>query len=167
MRTALQNTFGIIVALALVLVAAVAFCAFHNHNSPGEIVSALAALMIVGGTTVVTYEYPIAGTTTPTAAQTGPYAMLTATVFFDTSDTTLVVTHNWGIVQANQVSLFPTIILTPAALGGTGPSVTATIPASSTTPANSITLTKGNTGVGTGCTFTVTLLRPHTIMGGI
>lgn len=169
MRTALKNSLGIFVALALVLVAAVAFYGVKVHASPHEILFAIATLSILGGVPVVTYDYPLAsGTTTaPTAAQSGPYTMLTATVFLDTSDTTTTVTHNWGIVQANQASLFPTIILTPQTLGGTGPAVTATIPASSTTPANSITINKGNTGVGTGCTFTVTLLRPHTLLGGI
>jgi len=111
---------------------------------------------------VTTYEYPITGTTAPSAVQSAPYTMVTATVFLDTSDTTVTVTHNWGLDQNSQNFLFPTIILTPSGTGGTAPFVTATIPVSSTTPANLITINKGATGVGTGCTFTVTLLRPHT-----
>lgn len=167
MKTAFKSSFGILVALALVLVAAGAWFAIQHPVNPKEIMLALFAFTLLGGVPVVTYAYPIAGTTAPTAAQSGPFTTLTATVFLDTSDTTVTVTHNWGIVQTNQGYLFPTIILTPAALGATAPFVTATIPASSTTPANSVTLGKAATGAGTGCTFTVTLLRPHTILGGI
>jgi hypothetical protein len=168
MRTAFKNSLGIFVALALVLAAAVAFVAFQQHVSSREVVFALSVLSVLGGVPVVTYAYPVIGTVAPTAAQAANATMLTATVFLDTSDTTTTVTHNWGISQANQNSLFPTIILTRSdATGTVSGLVTATIPASSTTPANSITINKVSTGAGTGGTHVVTLLRPHTLLGGV
>lgn len=149
-----------------------------GHLNPVHI--AMLSLGLVFGIPVVTYTFELqpgqtaqtGGTTPPTALQSSKITTIVATVFMDTSDTTVSIVHNWQLPQLDQQLLFPLVSVYATTLGAQGTAVTnpgieIDLPAASTTPANSITLNKSGTGAGTGGTFNVILLRPHTIMGGV
>jgi hypothetical protein len=118
------------------------------------------------GTVTVTYEWPSAGTTPPTAAQMnqpgGSNTLVTATVVMQDGDTTGVLTHNMALSAADQAALFPLLGFYYDALETVAPLFTMTIP-NGTTPANTVTLGKAS-GAGTGFTATVWVMRPHTLI---
>ncbi len=177
----LTGRAGMLTAFSLILAvtAAVILYAgnFLGHLNPVHI--AMVAFGLVFGIPVVTYNFELqpgqtaqTGTNPPTALQASKITTIVATVFLDTSDTTVTVTHNWALPQLDQQLLFPLTFITPNVLGAQGtavtnPGVSVTLPTPSTTPANTVTVNKAGTGTGTGGTFNIVLLRPHTIMGGV
>lgn len=105
---------------------------------------------------IVTYAYPVVGATPPSAAVMKLSQTLQATVEFLDTDTTAVVTHNWGSPLSDYgTALFPTIKFYLQTAGTAGnPVITWAL-----TNSNVITLTKA-TGAGTGGTLVVELERP-------
>lgn len=158
--------------LALMPVAAVASIPLDSHtivstqqqtHVPSErarwLWLSLAALGIAG-TATITYAYPVAGTTPPTAIQASQVNVVTASVVFADADTTALVTHNLNIgtttpFQMNTAQLFPEVIVywsaTNTAFAGLSIALTS---------GNVITLTKANVQTGTGGTAVVTIRRP-------
>jgi hypothetical protein len=161
------------------VLAAVVLSIGHLTGSLNPVHLSAALFAFLMGIPVVTYNFEaqpgqsaVSSTTPPTALQASRITTIVATVFLDTSDTTVSVVHNWGLPQLDQQLLFPLVWFYPTALAGQGTAVTnpgieIDLPAASTTPANSITVNKSGTGASTGGTYNVVLLRPHTIMGGV
>lgn len=107
----------------------------------------------------VTYEYPVAGTTAPTAAQVASLVSANVIATAD-ADTTAVITHNLGLSAAELSAGFPLVDVTPllAAAYTSQWAVTGAM-------ANAVTLTKG-TGAGSGnaaAQIRVQISRPHSI----
>jgi hypothetical protein len=116
---------------------------------------AAAGLLLVGIT--VTYTYPVAGATAPTAAQARNRSMITGTIIMADGDTQVAVTHNWGLSAAELTDRFPWSTwnyVTP----GTSPALV-----SWSRTSNVITFQKAS-GTGTGGTYEFTLERPHSII---
>ena len=111
----------------------------------------------------VTYQYPVQGTTAPTAAQTLNKNTVRATVIATAdADTTATITHNLGLTAAQLTEGAPEVTLCPilsqalTALSGWVCSAKA---------ANTVTLTKlTSTGSGNArAQLAVVVKRPHTI----
>jgi len=139
------------------LVFGVALCV--AFLAPG---AGLSARVLAGGSLLlfgitVTYAYPVSGVTAPTAQQTNRKNLVTAVVIIGDSDTTTVVTHNWGLSTAELADRFPIIVWNYVTPG------TAPLLLSFSRAANVVTLVKPS-GAGTGATFEISLLRPHTII---
>src|ERR1700676_3495601 len=104
----------------------------------------------------ITYTYPVAGTTAPTIAQALQCNMVVATINWSDSETTALLTHNWGLSAAQAANLWSTVIIDY--LSGS----TTTLPQAITvllTNTNVVTIGK-STIVGGQGTLVVTLLRP-------
>lgn len=139
--------------LMAVLIASGAAAILLFHLNPVAVIS---ACFLFGSVGTVNYAYPLAGTVAPTAAQNAPYTTLTAQCITADADTGVIIKHNWAL--ANAADLFPLVSFYVNVLGTAAPSLTATL-----TDSNTVSVGKATTA-GTGCTFTVTLLRPHTIL---
>lgn len=108
----------------------------------------------------VTYLYPATGTTPPTQAQMMLQNLLTVEINALDADTQGVLTHNWQL-SAAETGFYRPVIATKYLVRETaGDFLTWALPASN---ANSLTFNK-TSGSGTGGTFVVDLLRPHTII---
>lgn len=107
----------------------------------------------------VTYEWPVAGTTPPTAAQVADEVTARVVATAD-ADTTAVITHNMGLTAADLAAGRPTVVLTPLIAAASLSLWTAAY-----TDGNTITLTKATTaGSGNaGAQLRVDVKRPHTI----
>lgn len=108
--------------------------------------------------TVVTYAYPVAGTTAPTVAQALSANAVTATVAMLDADTTATITHNWQLSVAQLANLFPLVSYYVSSKGTAMPILQVAL-----TNSVSVTLTK-TTDAGGGGTYTFALLRPHSII---
>jgi hypothetical protein len=105
------------------------------------------------------YVYPKAGvqfsgTTAPTAAEALHFNSLSATVFMGDTDTTVDLTHNWGLSTTALAYLQPWAQVYPQATAA----VTLVL-AFVALATNSVTLNK-NSLTGSGGIFTVLLQRP-------
>jgi hypothetical protein len=109
-------------------------------------------------TEIVTYAYPVAGTTAPTAAQVAQLSMVTAQVSFVDTSTTVVVTHNFGTTLAQGSNQFPIVIVTPQTPGTNAASVDVVL-----TNSVSITLNKVS-ALASGGTYAVYIMRPNTMI---
>ena len=120
----------------------------------------LAGLAVIAGTVTVTYAYPVAGTTAPTATQASTQPTVTATINWAEADTTGLITHNFGLqtqtYTPNTGQLFPEIIWYCVAGQTVAPAVTFAL-----TSGNVITFGK-TSAVGTGGTIVVIVRRPNT-----
>lgn len=112
----------------------------------------------------VTYKYQLpddaaltSSATPPTALKAGVIVSLSAIVFMADTETTAVLTHNWKL-SANALALLYPFIVWYWTTAGTA-QVSFALTDSST-----VTITK-STGTGSGGTFNVVLLKPHTIIG--
>ena len=97
------------------------------------------------------------GTTTvaPTTAQALGFNSLCVTAYFGDTDTTLAITHNWGLSVTAYTTLYqPWVNVTPQSTAAVTVSAGVVALAS-----NSITLNK-NSFAGSGGLFTVILQRP-------
>jgi hypothetical protein len=111
----------------------------------------------------ITYQYPVAGTTAPTAAQMLNKNTVRATVIATAdADTTATVIHNMGLTAAQLAAGQPEIILTQI-LSQALTALSAWVV--SAQAANSITLTKlTSTGSGNASPqLEVVIHRPHTL----
>jgi hypothetical protein len=145
----------VIFGLAAVVSCCAVAAAFLVFGHVGAVHLAASLLLAVGIT--VTYTYPVAGATAPTAAQTRNRSMITGTIIMADGDTQAVVTHNWGLSAAELTDRFPLAkwdYVTP----GTAPALISWSRAT-----NTVTFTKA-TGTGTGATFEFNLQRPHSII---
>ena len=106
----------------------------------------------------VTYAYPVAGATAPTAAQSANQSVVTAAVVMADGDATLVVTHNWNLTTGQLAALFPFIELRRTAIGVSSVTVLATA-----TDSSNVTISKGTT-VGSAFTGVYIIQRPHSIV---
>jgi hypothetical protein len=166
MKTKRKIGAVLIAILALALLPAAVFA------SPHHVLPAIVALgMGIAGTVTVTYssfavDQPspqvgtayTGGTTAPSAIQAGQVNRLNALVGFTDGDTSITLTHNWGLSAAAQAANEPDIIVTDYALGSSG-----TTPAGMTWARNTNTVvgSKG-TAAGSGRTLCVTLRLPAT-----
>jgi hypothetical protein len=117
------------------------------------------------GVVVVTYCHPILGAptiTAPTAAQAAQIQELAAQVFFADTDTSAVITHNWGLPNSYPNWLWPQVFFNKS-LGGASDSSFATNFTFGLTNTNSVTMTKIGIGTGQGGTYNVYLRRPHSM----
>ena len=134
----------------------------HFNLSP---LRALALCTFLFGTATVTYLYPVAGTTAPTAAsfQAGAqtYSMVNAVVNFGDTDTTAFITTNMNATTTELALGWPIVRWAPQAFGT--PSITAAPIISYTCSTVGVTLTK-QTGTDTGATWTVWVSRPHSLI---
>lgn len=107
---------------------------------------------------VVTYAYPVAGTTPPTVLQALGENMLTLTISSLDADTIALITHNWQLTTAQLANLWPLIQMYVSGAG-------TAIPIWSFALTNSVlvTVTKAS-AAGGGGTVTVVLMRPHSII---
>lgn len=94
-------------------------------------------------------------TVAPTTAQALLFNSLSVTAFYGDTDTTLAITHNWGLPVTAYTTLFQPWVTWMA---GTTAPVNATL-AVVTYAANTITVNK-NTLTGSGGLFTLLLQRP-------
>jgi len=103
----------------------------------------------------VTYAYPVAGVTPPTAAQAKKCNTITATVAIGAdTDTSFVMTHNWGLSTAQLAFNFPLVTITPNVVGTAVCTIAAVL-----TNSNIVTFSKGNVA-GSAGTYIVVLQRP-------
>ncbi len=108
--------------------------------------------------TVITYTYPVAGTVPPTVAQAMSANAVVCTVAMLDADTTGTITHNWQLSTAQLANLFPLLSYYVSSKGTALPIIQFVL-----TNSVSVTITK-TTDAGGGGTYTVTLLRPHSII---
>src|ERR1700686_4551794 len=105
---------------------------------------------------LTTYQYPVIGTTPPTAAQMavpgGIATMITATINMLDADTGGVLIHNMGLTLTEQQRLFPLIDFYMNANGTAGPFLT--FNPTPGNPANAVTVGKAG-GSGSGFTAPV------------
>lgn len=106
---------------------------------------------------VVTYQYPVIGTTAPTAIQMFELSSLTAQVSMGDTDTTGAIVHNWGLTAAQNTALQPWLSYWLQTPGTAIPILSFAL------STNSVTITKVSV-TGSGGTYVVTLQRPNTIV---
>ena len=108
---------------------------------------------------VVTYTYPVAGTTPPTLLQALNANMVNAVVTALDADTVITITHNFKMSTAELANKFPTVLINVA-----GDSTTTINPLFlvALTDSSTVTINKPTT-VGTQGTFVVVICRPNTI----
>lgn len=130
---------------------------------------ALVWVMIAGaalglaGTVTQTYLYPGSGTVPATAIQASQVQTQVAQVNFADADTTAVVTHNFGVgttgtLLNNITRKVPEVMLIEETAGTAFPGYAVVW-----TDANTITINKTNTTVGSGGTVAVYMRRPHSV----
>jgi hypothetical protein len=105
---------------------------------------------------IITYEFPVTGTTPPAIGWGGN--TVTGVVNFLDADTTLLVTHGFNLLAADLASLFPIVIQSPTA-SNAGSGVGAQLQLA-LTDSNHITLSKTG-ATGTGGTWNLSILRPY------
>lgn len=108
----------------------------------------------------VTYIYPVAGATAPTAAQANISVCNTvvADIVFAAGDTVATVTHNMNLANGTGALGIPRVSLDLMAAGSA-----ACTPFWAASTVNAITVDKNSTSANTGLTVRVTIGRPHTI----
>jgi len=167
----------LIAILALALMPAAAFASTnHARHSDAAFNHALRWVFGIGlsvaGTVTVTYSSFAAdnptpqfgtaytgGTVAPTAVQSAQVNRINATVSFTDTDTTITITHNWGMSAAQAAALEPDLIVYDTALGSSNTTPSGITWSVSNT--NSVVGTKANVA-GSGRTISVTLRRPAT-----
>lgn len=103
----------------------------------------------------VTYVWPVAGATAPTAAQARPHNSVVADVAFLAADTSCLLTHNMQLPNATGANGIPKISFVFTAAGSA-----AWTPFFAFTSATTITLDKNSTAANTGGTIRVVIERP-------
>lgn len=152
-----QKAIGLLAALLVLGFLSVALVV-HSQHPVNAVMWALSTLSLMAGAVTVTYKYPISGLTAPIASQVYGLGVVTAQVNAADTDTSIVVTHNFGLSAAELADLFPLVLINTTA-AGVSPAFTFS------KGTNSVTITKASTS-GTGGTFDVIILRPHTNQAG-
>ena len=169
MKQKTRSLAGLLLAIVLFL-SLPAMLAAHtpgSHASVGsQIVTALFALAVLGGTTVF-YSYPavpggtpaatLNTTTGPSAAQATQFASLSCKFQMTDTETSCTFTHNWALTGTETNMFYPVPIINGLANLGTAGATFFSI----TYAPNTIVLTKGNQ-TGSGGTYTVVMFKPHT-----
>jgi len=106
-------------------------------------------------TCTVTYVWPVAGATAPTAAQARPHNSVVVDIAFLAADTACVVTHNMQLPNATGASGIPKISYFFTAAGAV-----AFTPFFAFTSATTITVDKNLTTANSTGTVRVTIERP-------
>jgi len=143
--------------LAVLGLAAIVTGAVLVHNHPISSLMAaklLASLAVLAGTASVIQTFPIAGTFPTSAQAVSCNTQINRCIFAD-GDTTLTLTHNWGLTAA-QLAQFLPIISYYAQNSG----VSANTLSFALTDSNTVTVTRAAT-TGGGGTFVVSLYRPY------
>ncbi len=110
---------------------------------------------LFGTTCTVTYVWPVAGATAPTAAQARPHNSVVVDIAFLAADQACVVTHNLALPNATGANGIPKVSYFCTALGAV-----AWAPFFAFTSANTMTVDKNlTTSLSTG-TCRVTIERP-------
>ncbi len=108
----------------------------------------------------VIYNYPTAvGSLIPPTANQAACSLVKAQAGFLDADTTITITHNFGMTAAELAAGFP-IIIAAGVNAGTEAAISFDV---SWANSVSVILTKGN-AAGTGGTWDFTLLRPHSLI---
>jgi Fe-S cluster assembly scaffold protein SufB len=109
---------------------------------------------ILFGLNTVTYEWPVAGVTAPTAAQSRTHQTVSAIITGDGAAVTFTLTHNWGLSVAELAGGFPWVNYEQLLASGytAAPLITSK---------NTNTVVIGNTAFA-GAGLRVTLFRPWT-----
>jgi hypothetical protein len=141
-------------AALLCITVAVAVYALHIHVSVGAFLAFISAMGIIGST--VTYLTPGSTTTPATAAQAANVQSQAMTVNFDDSDTTATITHNFQASTYALALLRPWVQVYAVTTGTAYPALTWAL------GANTLVITKVNTGTGSGGTYNVIIQRPWT-----
>ena len=131
----------------------------HHGAAMLFIIGSLAGL---AGTVVVTYAWPVQGTTPPTVVQAAACSIQTASIQMADSDTQAAFTHNWG-VPASFPSYFLPIVITGLQAQANPASTLALALTTGVTNTNVVFINKVSS-VGSGGTFVVHLLRPHSLI---
>ncbi len=103
----------------------------------------------------VTYVWPVAGATAPTAAQSKLHNSVVADVAFLVADASCVITHNLALPNATGASGRPKVTITATAVGSA-----AVVPFIAFTDANTLTIDKNSTAANTTITVRVWIERP-------
>lgn len=161
LSTGTRMTLFSIAALVIVCLAGV--LSAHSHSLEAQLFALTALPALLFGAVTVTYEYPVAGTTAPTAAQSANANIVRANVIATAdADTTATITHNFGTSAGDLAAGRPIVILEPLLQASAGLSLWAFT--SKTT--NTVVCTK-STAVGSGnagAQIRVHVLRPHSII---
>lgn len=148
---------SVILAGLLVAVCFAFGLAFIHPGALAQLAAAAAAgAAFVAGTATVTYLTPIHGTTPPTAAQIRLLSSVTVTINFGDTDTSAVITHNFGLSAAEAADGYP---WTPWWI--VNPGTVVPLISFVNTDTNTVTVTKA-LATGTNCTIEVAVLRPDT-----
>jgi hypothetical protein len=153
-----KKAIGLLAALLVLTFLSVALVVHSQHG----LSTALGLFSVLGfamGTATINYKYPVSASIAPTAQQVYGLGVVTAQVNFGDTDISAVVTHNFGLSANELADLFPIVIIDPTSGGTVFPQFTFT------KATNAVTMNKASTS-GTGGTFDVTILRPHTNQGG-
>ena len=110
-------------------------------------------------TEIVTYAYPVTGTTAPTAAQVFNLSLVTAQVSMVDTSTTVTVKHNFALSLAQGSNQFPLVSAYVQTPGTAIPALAIAL-----TDSNTITLNKLS-AAGTGGTYCVSIQRPNSLIG--
>lgn len=107
----------------------------------------------------VTYNYPVVGNTAPTILQALGCNLLTAQVnMLDADSTVATITHNWQLSTTQLSNQWPVVTWYISAGSTIAPAMIVAL-------ANSVSVTIAKASLlGTGGTYTVILLRPHSII---
>jgi len=151
--------------MALPAAAASATLQAHSAHIPWGLLISVGTLM--GGAVVVTWSsfVPLnpsatytGGTTPPTAGQATQCAQQTVNVSCTDADTTINITHNFGLTAAQAAVYQPQLIGPYLTANGTG----TTLPAITWSFSNTNVLVGTKTSIaGSGCTFNVVLRYPN------
>lgn len=155
----MKKAIGLLAALLVLGSLSVALVVHSQHMSLSTTLGLFSALGFAMGTATINYKYPVSASIAPTAQQVYGLGIVTAQVNFGDTDASAVVTHNFGLSANELADLFPAVIVDPTAGGTTFPQFTYT------KATNAVTINKASTS-GTGGTFDVIILRPHTNQGG-
>jgi len=96
-----------LILAAAVLTLTVGVGAFVALGPSLLVAAAAGGATILFGVNTVTYEWPVAGTTAPTATQSRTHQTVSAIITGDGAATTFTVTHNWGLSTAELAAGFP------------------------------------------------------------
>lgn len=110
----------------------------------------------------ITYAYPVAGTTAPTALQALGCNAVTATLTWSDSETSAAIVHNFKLSTAQLANLFPfvQIYVRSDSTGTLQPTTGYTV---ALTDSSTVTIGK-TTVVGTQGSLTIVIMRPMSSM---
>ena len=129
---------------------------YHSPASHALAFKILGTFAVLAGTASVVQTFPIAGTFPTSAQAVSCNTQINRCVFAD-GDTTLALTHNWGLTATQLAQFLPLITWYIQ-----NPGVTAPVVSFALTDSNTVTMAKVGT-TGSGGTFVVTLQRPQSM----